>query len=533
MILIDHDLLHHCVKDLLRAGDTLPDGSHQCRKVWYLRCLCMRRISLFQKQDVDPFQLLVIFGLHLQHLLLGDVPGKVGVHAPLLALFQLGLAGLQTGNIAFRGQAGRDFLDFGGHLPRQSVIVQIKLLEDELDAGGEGFVVDHTHITAHIVPLAVLLSAAAVYPAVTAPNFVDIAVLTLGEPGDEAAAANAAAELARAPVAVGVFGGVRLLPGAAGQLGLYRVPSGAVNDGLMVVFQEDLFFLPLVFRLFVGEIVQSDELFLQHVSHIFFIAENAAHHHTRPFSRGGLGRENTLFIKLPCDDMSALALVEELVVDVADDLCLVRFDGKLTVCEVKAVDAVVAKDHPGLHAAFLPPFDPLRCFAGLLLRHAGHDGEAQLPVARPGVDVVIEKDDPDPQTLQTAGVFQGIHRVPGKPGDLLGEDQIQFARLGVGNHAVELLPAAGGSARNPLIGVDLGQDPAAMLLNVISKICFLACQRVGLILPVGGDPAVGGHPQGHCCTSLSAAAFPAFEAGYIAELPSTSLGGTPPERGPV
>ena len=57
--------------------------------------------------------------------------------------------------------------------------------------------------------------------------------------------------------------------------------------------------------------------------------------------------------------MGALALVEELVIDVADDLGLVLLDGQLAAVEVKAVDGVVAENHSGLHAPLLAPFYPL------------------------------------------------------------------------------------------------------------------------------------------------------------------------------
>ena len=58
-------------------------------------------------------------------------------------MFQIDLAALEAAEILFRGVIGQNPLNVISQLLRQSIIVQIKLLEDKLDAGGEGFIVEH------------------------------------------------------------------------------------------------------------------------------------------------------------------------------------------------------------------------------------------------------------------------------------------------------------------------------------------------------------------------------------------------------
>ena len=172
--------------------------------------------------------------------------------------------------------------------------------------------------------------------------------------------------------------------------------------------------------------------------------------------------------------MGALALVEKLVVNEPHHMGLLRLDKQPSVVGIEAIGGVVAEHHPCLHAAQLAPFHPLGGFTGFLLGNAGHDGEAQLPIVVPGVDVVVDEDHPDAQAFQLPGVFQSVHRVSGEAGYLFGEDQVEPSQLSLGDHAVERLSLAGAGAGNALVGVYLSQSPPLTSLNVLGKINLLA-----------------------------------------------------------
>ena len=239
------------------------------------------------------------------------------------------------------------------------------------------------------------------------------------------------------------------------QLSLGGVPSLAVYDGLMVVPDQYLFLPALIQHLFVAQVVRRYVFLLKQIPRVFFVAQNTQDHHSRPLPCGGFGRHDSGFVQLPGDHVGTLPLIQKFVVNQPHYLGLFWIHGDLSTMNIKPIDGVVAEHHPGLHAALLPPFHPLGGLAGFLLGHAGHDGQAQFSVVVPCVDVVVDENDPDAQAFQLPGVFQGIYCVPGETGYLLGEDQVEPAQLGLGDHAVERLPLAGAGAGNALVGVNL------------------------------------------------------------------------------
>ena len=200
-----HDFLYSLGKNLLGAGDVLPNSLGQFLKFSGPLCLDTFHIGILEKLDIDFFQLLVIFGLHLKHFLLGDVPAEVGVHDPLFSALQVCLTGLKTTAAFPLGRVCQDVLYIGGQLLGQSIVVQVKLLEDELDAGSEGFVVEYPHAAAHIITLAVLLSVSIVGPAVAFPDLIGVSIAAMGDFGDKPGIAGAVADLAGTPIAAGIF----------------------------------------------------------------------------------------------------------------------------------------------------------------------------------------------------------------------------------------------------------------------------------------------------------------------------------------
>ena len=284
--------------------------------------------------------------------------------------------------------------------------------------------------------------------------------------------------------------------GAAGQLLLHGLKVPAAHNGRVVVPQPELLLRPVVGDLAVGEIVGGAVFFLEQVAGIFLVAEQPQHHGRGPAALGPEGRRHPRLGEFPGDGVGPLALLEEGAVHPADHLGLTRLRGEDPVQQAIAVDGVVAEHHPPAHGLELAPAGALRDLAGFLLRHAGHDGEAKFPVVVQGADVVVEEEYPHTRLLQTAGDLQGVHRVAGKAGYLLGENQIHLARHGLPDQAAELGTAPGAGARQPLVGIDPHTAPGRALAEIGRKKLTLGGQGIELILLVGGHTAVGGHPDG-------------------------------------
>ena len=114
--------------------------------------------------------------------------------------------------------------------------------------------------------------------------------------------------------------------------------------------------------------------------------------------------------------------------------------------------------------------------AQLILGDGGHDGKPQLSVLVQRIDVVILEEDRNPGGQQLAGEGDGIQRIAGKAGDLLGDDQIEGPGLGVLDHAVKILPLAGRDAGEPLVGIAGDIVPGGVLANEILVISHLIAQ---------------------------------------------------------
>ena len=63
--------------------------------------------------------------------------------------------------------------------------------------------------------------------------------------------------------------------------------------------------------------------------------------------------------------------------------------------------------------------------------------------------------------------------------------------MGVVNHPVEGRPLLGGRAGDALVCIDLIQLPVRLAVDVLLKIALLRLKGIGLVILVGGDPAVG------------------------------------------
>ncbi len=191
--------------------------------------------------------------------------------------------------------------------------------------------------------------------------------------------------------------------------------------------------------------------------------------------------------------MGAFVLVDELVEDEPDDFRALLIDMEFTVPDIIA-QHIPAEHHALLHTPALPPLDPVGGLAAFLLRDGGHDGEPQLGVRIQRVDVVVHEDDADAEFLELAGVEDAVQRVAGETADLLRDDQVEGAPLGIGHHPVEGVALLGAGAGDALVNIDFGQLPEGVALYVFAEVFLLALKRIDLIFLVRRYPAVGRDP---------------------------------------
>lgn len=67
-------------------------------------------------------------------------------------------------------------------------------------------------------------------------------------------------------------------------------------------------------------------------------------------------------------------------------------------------------------------------------------GDQHLAVHVQGVDVLLLKKHPNAHGPKYPGVVDGVQRVPSKPGDGLGQNQIDLLCFAPSDHAVEIIP---------------------------------------------------------------------------------------------
>ena len=282
---------------------------------------------------------------------------------------------------------------------------------------------------------------------------------------------------------------------AAGQLFLDGLKGLPVDDGFVVVLQQELRLAAVVWDFSVGQVVGGDVLLLEQIPGVLFVVQDTQDFGGGPAAAGAKRWGNALLGQFPGDAIGTLALGEKLMIDASYHSCLRLVNGKGAVAQHIAEQRVVAEHGSPLHGLGLPPAGALRDLPGLLLCHAGHDRQTELPVVVSGVDVVVQEEDPDAQRVQLAGHTEGIHSVSGEPGDFFGQDEVDLSGLGQRDHAVERRAACGGGPRKPFVREHTGGDPAGLLLDVVCKKSALVLQGVALVFVVCGDPAVSGDPQ--------------------------------------
>ena len=124
-----------------------------------------------------------------------------------------------------------------------------------------------------------------------------------------------------------------------------------------------------------------------------------------------------------------------------------------------------------------------------------HDGQAQLRVLVQGVDVVVLEEHPHTGVQQLPGVLNGVQRVAGEPGDLLGDDEVEQPGPAVLHHAVKVLPLPGGGGGQALVDVARHVGPVGVFADQAFVVLNLVAQGVELFVGFTGHTGIEGHPE--------------------------------------
>ena len=150
----------------------------------------------------------------------------------------------------------------------------------------------------------------------------------------------------------------------------------------------------------------------------------------------------------------------------------------LTIAE----NTAVAQHHIVLYGLLMAEFYAAAELAQLVLGNGGHDGQPQLRVLIEGVDIVVLEEYAHAVTEKLPRELNGVQRVAGKAGDLLGDDQIEFILRRVIDHAVEVLPVLGGYAGQALVNVAGDERPCGVPADEVLIVLDLIAQRVQLFI---------------------------------------------------
>ena len=131
----------------------------------------------------------------------------------------------------------------------------------------------------------------------------------------------------------------------------------------------------------------------------------------------------------------------------------------------------------------------------LRLGEAAEQRDHKLTGLRERIDVFLFKVDCNTPAPQHTDGGQTVHRIPSEAGEGLGEDQVNASPFAGGNHAVELRPLFHAGAGDASVSKNSGKFPIRVLSDLLGVILLLGGVAGELLLVVGGDPAVSGHPQ--------------------------------------
>lgn len=110
-------------------------------------------------------------------------------------------------------------------------------------------------------------------------------------------------------------------------------------------------------------------------------------------------------------------------------------------------------------ALALSPGDVFGNAAAFFLCQRGHDGDEQFALAVKGVDALLFKVTLHSVLFQLSDGDQAVNRVSCKSADRLGNDEVNFAVQGIGDHLFETLTAFGVTCTCRWISLHGSQQP--------------------------------------------------------------------------
>ena len=112
---------------------------------------------------------------------------------------------------------------------------------------------------------------------------------------------------------------------------------------------------------------------------------------------------------------------------------------------------------------------------GFFFCHCCLEGQRKLRVIIQGEDRFALKKDTDRRIAlgKVSHDSDEVHHITGKARNALGDNHIDFAMLGIGDHLDELLTLIEGCTGNALIGIDVYQRPMGVLHHEIFIVPFL------------------------------------------------------------
>ena len=182
--------------------------------------------------------------------------------------------------------------------------------------------------------------------------------------------------------------------------------------------------------------------------------------------------------------------------------CLFLVDDQPPVALCIAENAAVAQHHALFDGLLMAEFHAGGELAQLVLGYGGHDGQAQFRILVQRIDVVVLEKDAHARGEELAGVLDGVQRVAGEAGDLLGDDKVELPRLRIVHHAVEVFAAPGGNAGQALVDVARHERPGGIFADEVFIIADLVAQRVELFVRFRGDAGVIGDAQRNVIDAL-------------------------------
>ena len=275
---------------------------------------------------------------------------------------------------------------------------------------------------------------------------------------------------------------------------LHQIEYLPAYNPRMAVLHKELRRLALVDLGGFGKKIHREGLLQQCVALVFLVGQNGFHRAARPPLLSA--RRGYPLLCQQLRDAGGRLPVQKQAVDLPHDLRFLFIHHRRSVlAPVVAQEAPVGHGYLAVRDAPAPaPGHVLRNAAAFFLGKAGHDVDHQLSLAVQGVDVLLFKRNPDPFFLQLPDGGQAVHRVPGEAADAFCNNPVDLPSQRIRDQPVKALPTGGGGGRNAVIRIQAPVFPLRVVPDQAAVIVALGLEGSLLLLLIGTDPGVSGHP---------------------------------------